>query len=75
MAYRQHLDNNAVYHGQLNPVEAQELTEHFMDHERHEPSMNERMREARSENQTTLVDIVESDGTRIEMKTRTNLSA
>ena len=75
MAYRQHLDSNAVYHGQLNSVEEMELTGRFMDHKRYELSMNERMREARSENQTTLVDIVESDGTRIEMKTRTNLSA
>jgi len=67
--------SDAVYHGQLNPVEEMELTERFMGYERYEPSMNLRMREARSEYQSTFVDIVESDGTRIQMKTRTNLSA
>lgn len=67
--------SDAVYHGQLNYVEAEEVTEFFMDHERYEPSMFERMEDAWSENQTTFVDIVKSNGTRIQMKTRYNTSA
>ena len=75
--------HDELYDGALDPVEAEEMTEFFMDSKRLRSPMNSRLEEARCRNRVlgALVseDVLLSDGRRIEMKTtvnqRTNVSA
>jgi|TARA_Y100000310_G_scaffold277201_1_gene294808 hypothetical protein len=67
VAYRQHFDSDAVYHGQSNSVDL----DYFIDRVEGE-SQSDRLEDV---NESFNGDVVDSDGTVTEMKTRTNLSA